>query len=168
MQIYLSVDPGSKTTGIAEWSVETNRLLAAYAVDLRDSLTLAKLADSYYGEVKKLYIEKPHYQPGRKRQPRINDLITLALAAGSLAGVIQATEYEWILPSDWKRQIPKPKSTKAKYIVISRCAAELSSLEKTCIRDTRVNEKTRWDIWDAIGIGLVALGRLSPGLHSLH
>jgi hypothetical protein len=56
-----------------------------------------------------------------------------------------------VYPSDWKRQTPKK-------VCEGRCKTVLSDTELAAMADTG------HDTWDAIGIGLVHIGRARPGM----
>lgn len=94
-------------------------------------------------------IEKPNIYRGH---PRPNDLITLALSAGEIAGKYKsqaqgAVKYIW--PADWKHQLPKDICWKRVCNLLT--PSEVEQLDGI--------ESLRHDARDAVGIALFAQGR---------
>lgn len=142
--MILAVDPGKSAAGMA-W-FDQGRLLAAEYVGVLwwdsqiKTFPLRELA------LERQYLTKKH--------PRPMDIVDLAFAAGTVKGMVRAhwpycavTEYQ---PVRWKGNVPKP-------IMIRRIRAALSADELTRIH--RIGSKDH-NTFDAIGIGLYALGRL--------
>ncbi len=112
-----------------------------------------------------LAIELPQVYGGpREEDP--NDLIDVAYAAGFVAGLRKATHPKTFLPREWKKQTPK-------HINHHRIMQKLTLPEiATLPPETALRIKTAIDggayswaghnLLDAVGIGLVYLGRMRP------
>lgn len=149
----LSIDPGTRSTGWATW-YDDNTLEAAGCGPFDSALIFARAMRGVH-----LVLEVPHAVRG---DARADNIITLAFAAGRLAGA-HGGHQSHLRPEEWKRQLPKPKRASDPYIVWERCKAELAENERERI-EWPGSKRDRWDVADAIGLGLVALGRLRPGL----
>jgi hypothetical protein len=100
-----------------------------------------------------LVIEKPTIYPHSKARP--NDIVTLAISAGRLAERVDARAEVWVLPRQWKGQIPKTKRLED-YIIYKRVMAALNELERAVL----AQHGSDHNVVDAVGIGLWHLGRL--------
>lgn len=90
------------------------------------------------------------YQRGQGRtKGNPNDLVPLAGVIGAVAADVSPKQTRIFLPSEWKGQVPK--DTMKSRIVGALTDAELS----------RVPKRLAHDGYDAIGVGLFALGRLA-------
>lgn len=96
------------------------------------------------------------YDPrAAKTVKRPSDLIDVTVAAGRMTGAVRT---EYVLPAQWKGQVPKAVHHK-------RVRATLMTDEQVvsdAYLDT-IKPALRHNIWDAIGLGLVVLGRMTPG-----
>jgi hypothetical protein len=139
----MSVDPGVHRMAVAGWD-ERGRLREAMNVapDWLSAHDYARLV----GEIPVVY-------PGAKGlRTDPNDLIALAYAAGRFYER-QGLPTVLVKPAEWKAQVPKD-------ITKERIIAELDSAEIS--RVYRGGEMH--NVYDAIGIGLFALGRLKRGM----
>lgn len=109
-------------------------------------------------------------QPAVYGQARASDILELAKVTGTLLGLARAATGAWpteMTPGAWKGRLPKPGKARDPYIVAHRVQRELAAHERRAVRgilDGMNNAEHRWDVWDAVGIGLVHLGRLKRGL----
>jgi hypothetical protein len=105
--------------------------------------------------INQIVIELPCDRPGM-RKGSVNDLITLALRAGIVAGqLLGPRPIWWIRPDEWKGQISKDLCRERIRMLL--LASELA----------RIPHGAPHDVWDAIGLGLFALGRARRGMISL-
>lgn len=110
--------------------------------------------------------EIPQVHDPRKQQrfKRPQDLIDLTLAAGRMTGNV---ECEYFLPAAWKGQL---KCTCSARVDVRECThhrrmvAELrpSELEVLQAFTFTIPTSERHNAYDAVSLGLVALGRLTP------
>ena len=162
MRTLLSIDPGG-CAGLALWRDGvlvrawcSRAEPAAVCIEVRR----AALEDSW----DELVIEAPEPQPGRKQRARAADVLLLARRAGALAEICRPTgTTRWIGPSAWKGSVPKPARVSMPYIIAVRAQALLTPAEFDAVVLPR-DRREQWDVWDAIGVGLVALGRARRGL----
>lgn len=146
----IAIDPGA-STGWAQFLgnvlVDCGRLEASVGfqhLDLTADLVI---------------VEIPVMRSGANAVPA-GDLITLAFRAGVVAAGIQGIRtIRGLNPSQWKGQLSKSISQ-------ARIGAALREPDEAQIVRAAIK---RWgkvdDIWDAIGIGLWAVGRDSQGVH---
>lgn len=83
-------------------------------------------------------------------------LIDVALAGGLLAGLVGASKLLTVHPDEWKGSVPKD-------VCAARARALLLDSELRTIELPRAKTKAH-NVWDAIGIGLFALGRCGRGV----
>jgi len=160
----LSVDPGVRGCGVALFS-EQKLVNAAYVKNSvaescgpKEALALAVAVATWSGPINALALEVPQTYKGRAKRGDANDLISLALVDGAIAGIFERVQIFSYFPSQWKGQVPKPKRAGEDYIIEARVRKRLSPDELE-----RVNWPNAWklcmDVSDAIGIGLTALSR---------
>lgn len=127
-------------------------------VALYDGLTIRAgiLEDSWWADIWEadtVLIEKPRIY---RTHPRPQDLLTLALTAGELAGKYSAKGHgscSYIFPSDWKRQLDKE-------ICWNRVLAKMTPAELASIANLQDLAKTkRHNACDAIGIAFFAANK---------
>ncbi len=107
-------------------------------------------------QYEELVIEIPQvYAPSHwKGDP--NDLIDVAFSAGKVAALFRVVHQ--VRPHAWKSGIPKPKKASEPYIIEHRARKKLTPEEvRTVIEPGSV--KLRYDVWDAVAIGLWHLKR---------
>jgi hypothetical protein len=105
----------------------------------------------YTRNITRIVIERPH--TGRSRA-RARDIITLAVRAGEVGGVLRyllKVEPEYIEPVRWKGSMEKKICNRA--VEAKLLPQEIQILNKCG------NKSTRHNILDAIGIGLFCVGR---------
>lgn len=158
--IAVAIDPG-KSMGWAVYQTsqgwygsavppENWRLMWCGATD-GDAPAFPSVVVLPIGRVDLCYIEKPQvYHDNHAKRVDPNDLITLACRAGFAAGRVNALRTVYILPRDWKKQVPKP-------IHHGRIAKHLDA------REVRLLDGAKEDTWDAVGLGLFGLGRMRAG-----
>lgn len=153
------IDPGSNVSGLAIFERRTLLLARSFVVPDKTwsyHKKRAWMCEEITGAIEDecedgtIIVELPKIYKGSPVDPE--DMIQLA----TLAGMFRADKY--IRPQDWKRQLKKTKKLED-YLVKKRAEAVLSKDELLGIE----GEETS-DVWDSIGMGLVCLGRLLPGL----
>lgn len=95
-------------------------------------------------------IEKPQVYVQHEVDP--NDLVDLAVQAGFVGGWYGSSNTTWVLPRQWKGQVPKS-------VTQARVLKELSQGERDVVEAAVVKRSVRHNLFDAIGIGLWKLGR---------
>jgi hypothetical protein len=134
--MWSSIDPGVHYFAEAIWD---ERLLFSVRLVQGDTAAPTDLA----------VIEKPQvYAPGHTRA-RSSDIVDLAIAAGRISKTFPRTE--WVRPAQWKGQVPKR-------IHHERVRSAMTEHELSLL--LRLTGGELKHIMDAIGIGLVHLGRL--------
>lgn len=139
----ITVDPGA-TTGWAVWEGTTLVSCGSCAPD--------RVPDGPFDVV---VVEWPRQR--REGGASSASLITLGVHLGQALARTGTDHVRRINPSEWKGSIPKPASRKAPYIVATRARGWLLPGEPA-------PDRGEWDVWDAIGIGLVHHGRCRRGL----
>ncbi len=134
--MLVAVDPG-KTTGIAVF--HDGEIIDAFKV--KDPINTRWVWPRHPPEL--AVIEIPRIYP--RGHPRPQNIVTLALNAGYLAGCF--SKHQLVFPRDWKGTRPKD--------VCRRLSMSLLSDEERRIM-TGVKDD---NVWDAIGIGLWRLRR---------
>lgn len=167
--MLVSIDPGKNACGCAMF-VGGKLVTAGYVILDGSCRALAQavstwvdVGDSLYGRKdtsdRELVIEKPQTYGGRAAKGDTNDLIDVAMVAGGIAALaISGTKVTFLYPSQWKGQIPKPKTGET-YIIEARVLAALSAEERGQVGIPRAKSKAH-NVYDAIGIGLKTLKRL--------
>lgn len=101
-----------------------------------------------------LYIEVPRIYPGsNSKKGDLNDLLDLSLMAGRIIGA--NSPVTTIFPAEWKRQVPKD-------VMVERIKSFLTPEERLRVELPTAKSKHH-NVWDAVGIGLYAVGRMKPG-----
>lgn len=136
--MYLTIDPGTRVCGVAVWR-EDKTLDSAWACKPVD---VAKLLGA--GGWSAIYVETPVAVRGNARP---EDIIKLAVQAGRFLGRSGVA----VSPGDWKGSCTKA-------VTWERCKRILSDDEI----ERMVDQK--WDTRDAVGLGLVCLGRAKRGV----
>ena len=184
----ITIDPGTKCTGVAVW--HGGELQAAFPYKpvgdaglaarnlvleleiVRDVHRLHPL-DTFARDILTARSKRSPFsavieRPGQyEKKVSPESLFILALLAGAYAGSLAANgaeEARFILASDWKGTVPKPKRAADSYIITRRCARLLSERELARVEASKTNASESWDVWDAIGIGLVMLKRAGRGV----
>lgn len=94
-------------------------------------------------------IERPEIYPNT---PNYSDIITLALTAGEIAGKFKANchgEVKYVLPKEWKRQLPKEVCWKRVQKLLTPRQVEMLAGIENLPHDAR----------DAVGIALYGKGK---------
>ncbi len=157
MNSLYTIDPGVKFCAVARFS---DSLLAD--VQHRTAPLVAHENMRVVCEVPQVY--DPRKQQGRHKNPQ--DLIDLAVCAGRMTGTC-ATEF--VTPAQWKGQLPCTCSAK---VTMSDCihhrrminALTLQELDVLVAAAQQVPAGVRHNMYDAVALGLVVLGRLTPAL----
>lgn len=158
----ISIDPSIRAMGWADFLddkvvycglVRSKAKLPEDAV--RDQLSMfIKQCHSY---PKKLVIELPQVYDPKKWKGDPNDLIWVSVLCGALIGHFSKADTLIYRPAQWKGQLPKE-------VVQMRVEETLSQEEIDLVLWTMNYHKypnyLRHNIWEAIGLGLVALNRL--------
>lgn len=152
----LAIDPGKRMG----WAVfGTDNVMRACGEWDGDEPALGDALVYAWGAAGTVVVELPYHYPhgaGGRRGVSVdpNNLIKLAARAGLAAGR-SGWPVRWISPNDWKAQVPKP-------IHHARIASALLASEIGVVIAGRVSAQHP-DMWDAIGLGLFAMGRLGRG-----
>lgn len=158
MSYYVSIDPGSQGCGVAIWGDDV-LVHASYMPGGPDVVveTITRRLEEMKAKdaVSRAFCEFPQTYGGRAQRGDANDLIQLAYNIGKLE-MLLGVPVIYFLPPEWKRQVPKE-------ICRDRAFRKLTAHEVTRIR-VPGDKKHALDMWDGIGIGLVALKRALPGL----
>lgn len=145
MQSLLAIDPGKHRHACALFldGVFTNAWF-----QVRSLIVMTAHAERVVAELPQVY------QRG-KSKGNPNDLIDLALALGRFTGGVTC---EYVLPAQWKGQIPKT-------IHHQRMRAALWPTELIALDESTSGElKTQiHNLYDSVCLGLTVLGRLTPG-----
>lgn len=144
----ITLDPGIAGSGFAVWKKGEKYPVLNFPIKLKDRKAygdlLAELIDEHKAEV--VLIEKPAFQSSEKGQMvlRKGDLVELVLFVGFMDAVVILSGKESILVEvpTWKGQLPKD--------VVNRRIARYWPDVKAKSHD-----------WDAIGIGLWAVGAIN-------
>ncbi|RJS14631.1 hypothetical protein DRW03_34725 [Corallococcus sp. H22C18031201] len=174
--ILVSLDPGLRECGVALFDVDTGELLAAgmptnpekrarglaawapmgTAVAAFVSSHLAPLRTDSAAVSVTVACECPQVYTAGKSKGDPNDLIELAGVVGRVAGALGAATETSVLPREWKGTLDGD-------VMVERIKSRLSERphEHLRIQLPRAADKQH-NVWDAIGVGLHVLGRLSP------
>ena len=146
MSVVISIDPGKHYLGVASW--------------IDDELIDARLHETAGYQLSTvidvLAIEKPMIYPGRAQKGRQRDLIELAMVAGRIMAAVPRAAIHCYEPYQWKAQLPKSATRE-------RVQAILSEKEQKRIAKPK-KASLLHNVFDAIGIGLVDIGRAKRGL----
>lgn len=107
--------------------------------------------------VDQLVLEWPQMYSGRAARGDGSSLLSLAAVDGAIAASFRAPTRH-VVPHGWKGNVPKPDGAKSEYIIRSRVMDRLSEDERRHVVWPE-SAKFGWDVADAIGVGLWALGR---------
>lgn len=150
----ITIDPGKKT-GWARFfphSLPEHRVLVGCGLwDIDDRKWKGNLGPPDWDL--ETVIEKPVIYPRSKARP--NDIITLAILAGRIAGLRPGAV--WVEPRKWKGNLDGDLMN----VRILKALTEEERRVYFAAAD-KVAESYRHNIIDAIGIGLWKLGRLTP------
>ncbi len=154
----ISIDPGTKNTGVAFWgrrvpgarriiplevylltSHETEWMAAAESI--RTQLAGLLMNAAYTFEFASTICEQPQYMPGQFATTATGALVKMAHLCGLLGSV--APKFAYVGINEWKGNLPKS-------IVTERIQKYYEGLA--------VAEKWKADMWDAVGIGLYRYG----------
>lgn len=165
----LSIDPGTKTCGVAWWrnghllgaTVAINPLegcgpreCAAIALEIKRWWSLEYLDP----HVLALEIPQIYQRAAGKSKGDPNKIMPLFGVGTALAALFPFAEVRFGTPHDWKGGVKKPKSVKEPYAIKARVLERLSDVERNQIA-WPTNGRHCWDVVDAVGIGLHHLGR---------
>jgi len=163
----LSVDPGIRGSGGSLW--ENGTLVRATYIKNpltegggpRECAAMAReiivWADQW--GVDCVICEWPQTYGGGASRGDTNDLFPVAGVGAALAALVgENVRFDHVVPHDWKGSIQKPKKVSDPYSIVLMCERRLSDAEKAVV-ELPGNKRHHWDVWDAVGIGLKALGR---------
>lgn len=149
----VSVDPGKDALGLAFWL--RGRLVRAGRFPVGDFPIAAG--------VLRVVVERPRARhanatPGgvRGHQAIVDVALSGGLAAGRFGG-----ELATFFPDEWKGSTSK--RAPGTYVVELRCRGLLTAEEVALVELPRAKGRHH-DVWDAVGIGLFALGRAGRGV----
>jgi hypothetical protein len=139
----LAIDPG-KHTG---WA------LFAVAVPSGPLVACGTGEPPFDTALRNVMIELPQNYPSNPVPPQ--DLITLAFLAGRYANAARgdASVVHTIFPHEWKGNLPKP-------VCEARVRARLTPGELGIVAALEAPKGEMNNVWDAIGIGLVAFRKI--------
>ena len=172
----MALDPGLRECGVALFDLDTGELLVAGMPTnperkARGLTAWARMAEGVAAFVSS-FLEPPRasseavaivvvsecpqvYTAGKSKGDP-NDLIELAGVVGRVAGALGASEERSCLPREWKGTLNGD-------VMVERIKARLGERphEHLRVQLPRAQDKHH-NVWDAVGIGLHALGRLAP------
>lgn len=163
MRYGIAVDPGLRGCGLAFFDLDTKKLIlaeyvrnterhgfdfvAARAMTLQIRISVVRFGmeqpERFWGEC------PVSYQAGAQKGDQ-NDLIHLAGFVYMIAGAFENSALCQYTPREWKGTIEKEQ-------MADRIIGRLDAAENAAVRQAGV---LTHNIWDAVGIGLHALGRL--------
>ena len=147
----LSIDPGVRYLALAYWRAQT--LVSVAVVRGGTPARLAAAAGLWAPYAARIAVEWPRSYRGRRAPERDLEGLRRAVVATEVwyrANSPLEPTIRRYYPSTWKGQVPKR-------VHRSRIDRELTQNEKNR------SGAYQSDIWDAIGIGLFALGRVGVG-----
>lgn len=150
----LSIDPGENTG----WALFQYGALVGAGVCLPEEVhSCAHGTSETRVTVDTLVIEWPRERT-HGRRIAASSIIELAARAGVVLGSVPHAKCTRIHPEEWKGNIPKPRKGET-YIIEERVRSILQPHELLALP-----AKLRHDAFDAVGLGLFALGRATRGL----
>jgi len=182
MDVNISIDPGTKTTGVALWNTltwgELCEPLETWEVssNLNDwfdrVVSIGDMLTEHvaYFKVQRVYIELPQHREDAlgKKAARRNDIVKLAIAASWYGNVCTFSQpearVEWVPIIQWKGNLSKEQTQKRieKKLgkLMYRIHAERDDSTGRFIDKLSSPEtiQPRDDVYDAVGIGLWAKG----------
>lgn len=173
------IDPSTTCTGLATFRQNPSTELweLVHCKHLPEASCLVVLQEVMFSEHRTaegyhtIKIEKPRYMKAKyKKGVSPQSIIKLSRYAGEIYGAIYVQpgprKVKW-LQTAWKQGLSKPNSVSKLYVVEHRARKVLSEAEQKVL-DTALEDCSRgsyrWDIADAVGMGLVDTGRLRAGL----
>ena len=145
--MLISIDPGLRTAGFAQWDESGRLLLAGLAQGsktARDSEAWRAIAS----EVRKIaegcdvVIEFPKVYPHGKGDPE--DLLQLAAVVGAICASHKCLKV--FRPYEWKGQVPKD-------VMVMRIQGWITDSERSKVLLPSA-KSLQHNVWDAIGIGV--------------
>lgn len=146
--MILAIDPGAKSFGYAYFDEGNGQLADAGYVETPIPLNDEARSAIYWDPITVMVIEKPQVYRGSKLRGDPNDLISVALMAGAVAGASPG-EVKFYRPSEWKGQVPKEIHNK-------RTLEKISDLEKKLVAWPK-RKTLHHNVIDAISLGLYQL-----------
>ncbi|NNB84589.1 hypothetical protein [Corallococcus exiguus] len=166
----VAIDPGLRHCGVALFDVSSASLFCAGlpknpepahgALSLASWVSMAGAVQTWLrprvlDEPFQLIIELPRVYSAAHQRGDQNDLIQLAGVVGTLGGALTpVAERRSVFPRDWKGTLDADA-------FIERIKQRLGSAEHLRV-ELPAAQDIHHNVWDAIGIGLHALGRLAP------
>lgn len=149
MTEVLSIDPGVHRVAFAIFSAGVLR--RAVLLRIEDDAGLYALPSAPLDVV----IEMPRVYPASRQKGDPNDLLRLACVVGRLQEhyLREGKLVHLVEPRTWK-------GTLAKEAMTERIKGRLATSERTSVELPA--KALEHNVWDAVGIGLHALGRLTP------
>lgn len=144
----VSIDPGARSIAAAAW--QHGVLKDTYYYEMVTTYGLVDQLRMLIHEDEDLFVELPQVYRQRNQKGDPNDLIAVAVTVGALKGRWKSTTL--VLPRTWKGNVPKK-------VTEERAKKALSAEELA--RTTGIPAGKMNHVWDAIGLGLWALGRSS-------
>jgi hypothetical protein len=176
VRLLVSLDPGLRECGVALFDEESGELLAAAMPEnperhARGLVAWAGMAGAVAGYVAlaidelsaarrvvsiRVVSECPQVYTAGKSKGDPNDLIELAGVVGRVAGSLGGNTEASFLPRQWKGTLDADA-------MIERIKARVDKRqgERGRVQLPRAKDKQH-NVWDAVGVGLHAVGRLAP------
>lgn len=144
----VAIDPGVRRLAFASFDDQ-----GLFEARLRDVPENGLFALPFFSV--RVVIEMPRVYPVSRQKGDPNDLLQLARVVGRLQEhyLAQGKTVELVEPRTWK-------GTLAKGAMTERIKGRLHAHEMDCV--ALPAKHLAHNVWDAVGIGLHALGRLSP------
>jgi hypothetical protein len=147
--VLLAIDPGKRAVG---WSLWTGEALYGAGYQPFDNLCVLRswLVAKFPS---KIVIEKPQVYPGARAKGDPNDIVDLAIIVGACASIL--SDARVVYPGQWKGQVPKT-------VHHARAISKLGTIERDFFVKTLqdVHKTKQHNVYDAVALGLWALGRL--------
>jgi hypothetical protein len=175
INLLVALDPGLRECGVAVFDRDTGELLAAgmpensmrrargLAVWASMATAVAVFVQAAIDELSALrpvasvhvVSECPQVYTAGKSKGDPNDLIELAGVVGRVAGALGASSELSYLPREWKGTLDGD-------VMVERIKGRIDErpVERARVRLPRAADKHH-NVWDAVGVGLHAVGRLA-------
>lgn len=173
MRLGLGIDPGKRRAGGCLYSVDDRVIIAAGLITglktgegpllcaalARNILTWVEEKSGRDAlAVEQLVTEWPRTYGGKASKGDGSDLFYLSGLDCALAAMLPGAEIIHYEPREWKGTIEKPDTVEEEYPIKTKVERRLSPEEAAVVEWTK-NVRHSWDVTDAAGISLTAMGR---------
>jgi len=153
---WACVDPGLKRCGVAVFARPGGLVWAGLVHGAAGDDPVIEMADAVVNTLtqtpSEAFIETPQQYPNSP-VPR-ESLEKLSLVAGAISQALpRSVKVHRFYPRAWKGQVPKA-------VMVRRIKAHLSGTERLIVDALDLPASSVHNVWDAVGIGLWATGRI--------